>query len=139
MHPAPLPAPPPFQLFIDGVEYLELPQRPEGGDQMVPVAVTGEALDDDLWIEPLQIVTDKPHICVPIHDLYFSQPIVVGQLCITHDMEQMDFHPIHPDPVEDGGAAQHLLAALAGEAEYDMGADPDLPGLDPSTARAKAA
>ena len=127
LQPRSLETPPPLQFTVDGVQHLELLQRPEGGDEVVPVAVTGQALDDDRRVQPLHVVTDEPHIGVPVQHPYPARLIVVGQRRVTHDMEEVDLHPVHPEFVEDRSACQHLLPALTRQPQDDMGADPYLP------------
>jgi len=91
------------------------------------VRITGEPLDDHPGRQPLQNVADPLGILLRTQGNIIPPAIEGFQGGVADNIEQVELDPVEPQAGQLFGGGDHLLTALAGEPEDDVGADSDAP------------
>ncbi len=112
---------------MDCIKDVPLGAAPERGDQQVPGAVSGQAMDHDIRAQNLCAGQDHPDIGFQGEDLKWLLLIVCSQVCPFQDMQQLQFYSLNIPGVQVADGLKHPVTVFSGKAKDYMGDDLNSP------------
>ena len=113
-----------FQFGVDGVEDLPFFQRPQRRKEAVAGAVAGETVNDRCRVETFKDIAGEGDVSILIEDRYLAALVGSAEFGVAEDMEEVELDPVEAEARHLLGGGEDLGVTFAGEAEDEMGADP---------------